>query len=72
MRRAIGKSLKLKNVIEPEEIFKYISSLLDKGISQEERDQIRKKIRIEYDALHITKIIIENDLTMKKVFLVLK
>lgn len=68
----LGKYLKLKNEIEPEEIFKYVCSLLDKGISKEEIDHILKKIRIEYDALHITKIIIEDALTIKKVFLVLK
>jgi uncharacterized protein (DUF2267 family) len=63
---------KSKNEIEPEEIVKYVSRLLDKGISQEEIDQILKKIGIEYDAWPITKIIIENDLKMKKVFLKLK
>ena len=40
-----------------------------KGISQEEMDEILKKIGIEYDAWPITKIIIENDLKLKKVFL---
>jgi arginyl-tRNA synthetase len=68
----LGKSLKSKNEIEPEEIVKYVSRLLDKGISQEEIDQILKKIGIDYDAWPITKIIIENDLKMKKVFLKLK
>ena len=68
----LGKSLKSKNEIEPEEIVKYVSRLLDKGISQEEIDQILKKIGIDYDAWPITKIIIENDLNMKKVFLKLK
>ena len=35
-------------------------------------DKILKKIGIEYDAWPITKIIIENDLKLKKVFLKLK
>ena len=65
----LGKSLNSKNEIEPEEILKYISRLLKKGISQEEMDEILKKIGIEYDAWPITKIIIENDLKLKKVFI---
>ena len=68
----LGKSLNSRNEIEPEEILKYVSRLLKKGISQEEMDEILKKIRIEYDAWPITKIIIENDLKLKKVFLKLK
>ena len=35
-----GKSLNSKNEIEPEEILKYISRLLKKGISQEEMDEV--------------------------------
>ena len=68
----LGKSLNSKNEIEPEKILKYVSRLLKKGISQEEMDEILKKIGIEYDAWPITKIIIENDLKLKKVFLKLK
>ncbi|MCL4328730.1 MAG: hypothetical protein M1410_04025 [Candidatus Thermoplasmatota archaeon] len=68
----LGKSLKSKNEIEPEEILKYIQRLLKKGISQEETDSILKKIGIEYDAWPISKIIIENDLKLQKAFLRLK
>ena len=68
----LGKSLNSKTEIDPEQIVKYVSRLLNKGISQEEIDQILKKIGIDYDAWPITKIIIENDLKMKKVFLKLK
>ena len=68
----LGKSLNSKTEIEPEEILKYVSRLLKKGISQEEIDEILKKIGIEYDAWPITKIIIENDLKLQKVFLKLK
>ena len=68
----LGKSLNSKTEIDPEQIVKYVSRLLDKGISQEEIDEILKKIGIDYDAWPITKIIIENDLKMKKVFLKLK
>ena len=45
---------------------------MKKGISQEEIGEILKKIGIEYDALPITKILIENDLKLKKIFLRLK
>ena len=38
----LGKSLNSKNEIEPEEILKYVSRLLKKGISQEEIDEILK------------------------------
>ena len=68
----LGKSLNSKTDVDPEQIIKYVSCLLKKGISQEEIDQILKKIGIEYDAWPVTKIIIENDLKMKKVFLKLK
>ena len=68
----LGKSPNSKTEIEPEEIAKYILRLVNKGISQEEIDEILKKIGIDYDAWPITKIIIENDLKMKKVFLRLK
>ena len=59
-------------MIEPEEIVKYVSRLLDKGINQEEINDILKKIGIDYDAWPITKIVFENDLKLKKVFLKLK
>ena len=68
----LGKSLNSRIEIEPEEILKYISRLLKKGIGLEEIDEILKNIGIEYDAWPITKIIIENDLKLKKVFLKLK
>jgi hypothetical protein len=51
---------------------KYLERLLKRGINQNEVDQILKKIGIEYDAWPITKIMIENDLKLKKVFLKLK
>ena len=51
---------------------KYLERLLKKGISQEEIGEILKKIGIEYDTWPITKILIENDLKLKKVFLRLK
>ncbi|EQD57336.1 hypothetical protein B1A_06858 [mine drainage metagenome] len=68
----LGKSPKSKNEIEPELLLQYVHRLIVKGISQEEIDQILKKIGIDYDAWPITKIIVENDLKLKKVFLKLK
>ena len=72
MFKGLGKDLNSRIEIEPEEILKYISRLLKKGIGLEEIDEILKNIGIEYDAWPITKIIIENDLKLKKVFLKLK
>jgi hypothetical protein len=68
----LGKSPNSKSEIEPKDILQYITRLLDKNISQEDIASILKKIGIEYDAWPITKIIIENDLKMSKVFLKLK
>ncbi len=68
----LGKDPKSKIEVNPSDILPYIGRLLTMGISQEEIDEILKKIGIDYDAWPITKIIIENDLKMKKVFLRLK
>ena len=68
----IGKSPDSKREIEPETLLPYVERLFRKGISQEKINIILKKMGIEYDALPITKIIIENDLKMKKIFLRLK
>ncbi len=68
----LGKDPKSRNEVNPREIMQYVERLLNKGISQEEINQILKKIGIEYDAWPITKIIIENDLKLQKVFLKLK
>ena len=58
--------------MNPKEILPYLERLLTLGISQEDINTILKKIGIEYDAWPITKIIIENDLKLQKVFLKLK
>ncbi|AGO61221.1 hypothetical protein FAD_0252 [Ferroplasma acidiphilum] len=68
----LGKDLHSKNEIKLEDILPYIKRLLDKKISQEDIDSILKKIGIEYDSWPITKIMIENDLKLKKTFLRLK
>jgi len=68
----LGKDPKSKNEVKSRDILPYIERLLNIGISQEEIDQILKKIGIEYDAWPITKIIIENDLKLQKIFLKLK
>ena len=58
--------------MEPALLLQYAQILLKKGISQVKIGSILKKIGIKYDAWPITKVIIENDLKMKKVFLRLK
>ena len=68
----LGKSPNAKNEIEPEIVLQYLQRLLKKGISQEEIGEILKKMGIEYDTWPITKILIENDLKLQKVFLRLK
>jgi ABC-type multidrug transport system ATPase subunit len=68
----LGKNPNSKKEITPEDTLPYVERLLNIGISQDEIDQILRKIGIEYDAWPITKIIIENDLKLKKVFLKLK
>jgi hypothetical protein len=68
----LGKNLQSKTEVKPEDIFRYVERLFNLGISQEEINSILKKIGIEYDAWPITKIIIENDLKLKKLFLKVK
>ena len=50
----------------------YVQRLLNERICQEEIGEILKKMGIEYDTWPITKILIENDLKLQKVFLRLK
>ena len=68
----LGKSPNSKSEVKLKDILQYIERLLNMEISQEEINSILKKIGIDYDAWPITKIIIENDLKMNKVFLKLK
>ena len=68
----LGKDPKAKNELKASDILPYVERLLKKGISQEEINDILKKIGIEYDAWPITKIIIENDMKLEKIYLKLK
>ena len=68
----LGKDPKAKSEINPEDILPYIERLISNGISQEEIGTILRKIGIDYDAWPITRIIIEHDLKLKKLFLKLK
>jgi len=68
----LGKDPKAKNELKASDILPYVERLLKKGISQEEINDILKKLGIEYDAWPITKIIIENDLKLDKIYLKLK
>jgi len=72
MRVIHGKSPNSKKATTPGDIFPHVKRLLSKGISQDEIDYILKRIGIDYDAWPITKIIIENDLNLNKVFLKLR
>ena len=68
----LGKDPKSKSEVRPEDILQYAGRLLNLKVSQEEIDSVLKKMGIEYDAWPLTKIIIENDLKLKKLFLRLK
>ncbi len=68
----LGKDLHSKNEIELGDILPYITRLLNSKISQEDIASILKKIGIEYETWPITKIMIEDDLKLKKTFLKLK
>ncbi|EQD29629.1 hypothetical protein B1B_18675, partial [mine drainage metagenome] len=68
----LGKSLKSKTEVKPEDILKYVERLLNLEVSQEEINSILRKIGIEYDAWPITRIIIDHDLKLEKLFLKVK
>jgi ABC-type multidrug transport system ATPase subunit len=68
----LGKDPKSKSEVRPEDILQYVGRLLDLKVSQEEINSVLKKMGIEYDAWPITRVIIENDLKLKKLFLRLK
>ena len=57
-----------KREIEPEELMPYIERLLKKGIGVDQVSPILKKLGIEYDVSNLTKITIENDLRLKRIF----
>ncbi|MGC8630704.1 MAG: hypothetical protein ACP5T1_06965, partial [Thermoplasmata archaeon] len=64
----LGKTPDSKKEIELGQVLPYLTRLLSKGISQEEIREILHKIGINYDLTPITRIIIENDLKLKKTF----
>ncbi|EQD77848.1 hypothetical protein B1A_02668 [mine drainage metagenome] len=68
----LGKSPKSKTEVKPEDILKYVERLLNLEVSQEEINSILRKIGIEYDAWPITRIIIDHDLKLEKLFLKVK
>ncbi|MGC8497723.1 MAG: hypothetical protein ACP5NL_06995 [Thermoplasmata archaeon] len=68
----LGKTPDSKKEIELGQVLPYLTRLLSKGISQEEIREILHKIGINYDLTPITRIIIENDLKLKKTFLKIK
>ena len=68
----LGKSPKSTNEITGREMLSHVKKLLSRRLSQEEINDILKKIGIEYDTWPITKIIIEHDLKLEKLFLKIK
>lgn len=68
----LGKDPNSKREVNPEDLMPYIQRLLKKGIGVDQVSPILKKLGIEYDASRLTKIIIENDLRLERIFLRLK
>lgn len=68
----LGKDPNSKREIEPEDLMPYVQRLLKKGIGVDQVSAILKKLGIEYDVSNLTKITIENDLRLKRIFLRLR
>lgn len=68
----LGKNPNSKKEITGKDILPYVNRLLDIEISDAEIKDILKKIGIDCDISPITKIVIENDRSLRKTFLRLK
>ncbi len=68
----LGKSPKTKQELTPEQLLPYVNKLLDIGLSDVDISQVLAKMNINTDVWPITKIIIEHDRTLKKLFLKFK
>ena len=64
-----GRSQNSTGEVEPGVLLKYVEGLVKKNVSQEEINQIPGKIGIEYDIWPVIKIIMENELKMKRITL---
>ena len=68
----LGKNPGSKNEITGKEMLPYVERLLDIEVSDAEIENILKKIGIDCDISPITKIVLENDRSLRKTFLRLK
>ncbi|MCL4325359.1 MAG: hypothetical protein M1481_00770 [Candidatus Thermoplasmatota archaeon] len=65
----LGKTPKSIQEITPEQILPYVRRLIDTGLTDVDLQRILKKMGVETDVWHITKIIIENDMKLKKLLI---
>ena len=68
----LGKSPKSIQELTPEQLLPYVRRLIDTELTDVEMQHILKKMGMETDVWPITKIIIENDMKLKKLLLRLK
>ncbi|MBX8636669.1 MAG: hypothetical protein KIS30_09635 [Thermoplasmata archaeon] len=65
----LGKSPKSIQELTVEQLLPYVQRLLDTELTDVDMQRILKKMGIEIDVWPITKIIIENDMRLKKLLL---
>ena len=65
----LGKSPKSIQELTVEQLLPYVQRLLDTELTDVDMQRILKKMGIEIDVWPITKIIIENDMKLKKLLL---
>ena len=65
----LGKSPKSIQELTPEQLLPYVRRLIDTELTDVEMQHILKKMGMETDVWPITKIIIENDVKLKKLLL---
>ncbi len=65
----LGKSPKSIQELTPEQLLPYVRRLIDTELTDVEMQRLLRKIGVETDVWPITKIIIENDMKLKKLLL---
>ena len=68
----LGTSPKSKQEITPEQVYLYLRRMIDSGLTSEDADAILKRMGIAVDVTAIKKLIIENDLALRRLFLRVK
>jgi hypothetical protein len=68
----LGKTPKSKQEITPEQVYLYLRRMIDSGLTSEDADAILKRMGIAVDVTAIKKLIIENDLALRRLFLRVK